>query len=645
VSAVTPKAPPGESPVDAAESLRAFRALIGSAPVPMWVYDRETLTFIEVNDVAVRLYGWSREEFLVKSIRDIRPPEDWPRLAALIEAPSTWKRVTDGWRHLTADGRLLDVEVHSHPIIWGDRPATFVMALDVSERTRTARALRDSEHLFRLLAEHATDLIALHDATGQLVYASPASRHLLKMEPEDLLERDLWHLVHPDDMPQVRAGFERLLAGALEPSVMFRVVRPDGSVVWLETSGQAIRTADPEDRARFITVTRDISARRRLEEQLLRSQKLEGIGRLAGGIAHDFNNLLTAILGHAELAAAGLPAGAAGREDLDEVRRAAERAAGLTRQLLAFARRQMIAPRQVHLGELVLGMGTMLRRLIGEHIDLATTVPAELWAVQADPTQLEQVILNLAVNARDAMPEGGRLTIAVRNSEVPLGDARLGGVGPAGDYLELLVTDSGVGMTAEMMRHIFEPFYTTKEVGKGTGLGLATCYGIIKQSGGFITVSSTQGGGSAFCVLLPRSLPMSTDEPEAPEPLLVARGGLVLLAEDDDQLRSLTVRTLTRFGYEVHAAADGQAALELADSLGRAIDLLVTDIVMPRMGGLLLADRLRAKQPGLPVLFVSGYASEWADGGHSLSESELLLKPWTTEELHRRVRERLASPA
>ncbi|MFN2315062.1 MAG: PAS domain S-box protein [Gemmatimonadales bacterium] len=638
-------ASPGETPIDAAESLRAFRALIGSAPIPMWVYDRETLRFIEVNEVAVRLYGWSREEFLAKTIREIRPPEDWPRLAALIEAPSTWKRVTDGWRHLTADGRLLDVEVHSHPITWGDRPATFVMALDVSERTRTARALRDSEHLFRLLAEHATDLIALHDATGQFVYASPASRHLLKMEPGELLERDLWHLVHPEDMPHVRAGFERLLTRAPGPSVMFRALRPDGHVVWLETIGQAIRTAEPEDRARFITVTRDISARRRLEEQLLRSQKLEGIGRLAGGIAHDFNNLLTAILGHAELAADGLPAASPAREELDEVRRAAERASGLTRQLLAFARRQMIAPRSVHLGELVLGMGTMLRRLIGEHIDLVITPAPELWAVQADPAQLEQVILNLAVNARDAMPEGGRLCIEVRNREVPLGDARLGGVGPAGTYVELLVTDSGVGMTAEMMRHIFEPFYTTKEVGKGTGLGLATCYGIIKQSGGFITVSSTPGGGSAFSVLLPRSLPMPEAEPVAPPPMAAASGGVVLLAEDDDQLRTLTARTLTRFGYEVHAAADGEAALELADTLDGAVDLLVTDIVMPRMGGILLADRLRAKQPGIPVLFVSGYASEWADGGHSLSESELLLKPWTTEELRRRVQERLAAPA
>lgn len=640
-----PQAFPGETQVSAAEALRAFRALFGSAPVPIWVYDRETLRFVEVNDVAVRVYGWSRAEFLAKSIREIRPPEDWPRLETLLGAPATWKRVTDGWRHLTRDGRVLDVEVHSHPITWGDRPATFVMAIDVSERTRTARALRDSEHLFRLLAEHATDLIAMHDARGGIVYASPAAGRIVLTEPAALMGQEFWRLVHRDDARQVRAWFGRLLEGRTGSSLTFRVVRPDGSTAWLEASGQPITGAEPGDAARFITVTRDISERRRLEEQLLRSQKLEGIGRLAGGIAHDFNNLLTAILGHAELAAVGLPADAPGRADLDEVRHAAERAAGLTRQLLAFARRQMIAPRPVHLGELVLGMGTMLRRLIGEHIDLALAAPPELWAVQADPTQLEQVILNLAVNARDAMADGGRLTLTVRNSAIPPGDPRLSGIGTAGEYVEMIVTDTGVGMGSDMMRHIFEPFYTTKEVGKGTGLGLATCYGIIKQSGGFITVSSTPGRGSTFCVLLPRSVPAPEDESAALEPTSVAEGARVLLAEDDDQLRTLTARTLTRFGYQVHTAGDGEAALALAESLGAELDLLVTDIVMPRMGGMQLADRLRAKRPGLPVLFVSGYASEWADGGHSLGESELLLKPWTTEELHRRVRERLAAPA
>lgn len=631
-------------PLASDEALRAFRALIGSAPVPMWVYDQETLRFLDVNDTAIQLYGWSHEEFLQLTIREIRPAEDWPRLEALLTAPANWERITDGWRHLTRDGRVLDVEVHSHPITWGERPATLVMALDVSERTRTARALHDSEHLFRLLTEHATDLIALHDETGQFIYASPAARTILQREPEELLERALWHLVHPEDLAQVRAALERLLTGAETPGVIFRAFRADGRVVWLEASGQRIAGATAGDRARFITVTRDITDRRRLEDQLLRSQKLEGIGRLAGGIAHDFNNLLTAILGHAEMVATGLSPDAPGRADLDEVRKAAERAAGLTRQLLAFARRQMITPRAVHLGELVRAMEPMLRRLLGEHLELVITLAPDLWFVHADPTQLEQVVLNLAVNARDAMPGGGRLAITARNAsstaapEPPVRDA------PPGDYVELIVTDTGVGMSPEAMRHIFEPFYTTKEVGQGTGLGLATSYGIVKQSGGYIGVASALHRGSTFTVMLPRAAgaPHGDDTPPvAPDP---GGGETILLVEDDDRLRALTARVLTAVGYTVLQAADGLQALDVVAGHPETIDLLLTDIVMPRMGGLQLADRLRALRPGIRVLFVSGYSSEWADGGHTLGDDELLQKPWTTDELCRRLRARLDAP-
>lgn len=626
-------------------ALHTFRVLLGGSPVPMWVYDQETLRFLEVNEGAIQSYGWTREEFLAKSIREIRPAEDWPRLEALLQAPASWERVTDGWRHLTADGRLLEVEVHSHPIEWGHRPATFVMALDVSSRSRTERALRESEHLFRLLAEHASDLVALHDAAGAFIYASPAARTILQIEPAELLERDLWHLVHDEDAPLVRAAFERLLRGLPGPAVIFRAHRADNTPVWLETTGQVITRVEPGDRARFITVTRDITERRRLEQQLARSQKLEGLGRLAGGIAHDFNNLLTAILGHAEMAGNALPAEAPARADLLEVRRATERAASLTRQLLAFARRQMITPRSVHLGHLTREMEQILRRLLGEHLDLVITVAPDLWHVHADPTQLEQVILNLAVNARDAMPDGGRLSVAVRNTTVDAGDPRTGRDGPGGEFVELVVSDTGHGMTQETLRHLFEPFYTTKDVGQGTGLGLATTYGIVKQTGGYITVNSAPGAGSAFTVLLPRGEP-AWEEPGAPEADAPAGGGeVILLAEDDDQLRALTARALTARGYVVHAAADGRAALELAAAVRGPIDLLVTDIVMPRMSGIVLAGRLRQVRPGLPVLYVSGYSSEWADAGHTLQEDELLQKPWTAEELYRRVRSRLESTA
>jgi len=636
-----PPVPPGEAAHGA-----AFLALLGDAALPMYVYDSESLRFLEVNDAAVRTYGWSRDEFLRRTLLDIRPPAEIPRLRALLSGQGPWERVTDGWRHITRDGRLLEVEIHSHAVAWEGRPAGLVIVIDVSERLRTARALRESEHLFRLLAEHATDMIALHDEAGRFLYASPAARAVLGVAPEDLLGSDPWQVVHPDDVPAVRTAVERLRAAVGVSDVTFRVRRPDGSVSWAETSGRVISGADPEDRARFITVSRDVSDRRRLEAQLLQSQKLEGIGRLAGGIAHDFNNLLTAILGHADLAAVGLPAGSAAHEDLDEVRKAAERATGLTRQLLAFARRQMIEPRPVQLNELVAGMASMLRRILGESVDLSLRLLDDLWLVQADPTQLEQVLMNLAVNARDAMPRGGRLTVSTANVRMVEGAPAPGGEAPAGEFVQLVVSDTGTGMDAETIRHIFEPFFTTKEVGKGTGLGLATTYGIVKQSGGHISVASSPGRGTTFTLLLPRAGRPAPGAEASAATAGPGGGETILLAEDDAQLRRLAARTLSMAGYQVLEAEDGEDALGVAARQAGPVHLLLTDIVMPRMGGLALAKRLRARHPGLRVLFVSGYAREWIEGDDRPAEDVALLpKPWTTEQLLRRIRERLDAPA
>ena len=641
VKGAAPTVPSGEA-VPAA----AFLALLGDAALPMYLYDSETLRFLEVNDAAVRTYGWSREEFLRKTLLDIRPPEDIPRLRALLAGEGPWERVTDGWRHITRDGRLLEVEIHSHAVDWEGRAAGLVIVMDVSERLRTARALRESEHLFRLLAEHATDMIALHDEEGRFLYASPAAQAVLGVAPAELLGRDPWQVVHPDDVPAVRAAVERLRAAVDVSDITFRVRRPDGSLSWAETSGRVITGADPQDPARFITVSRDVSDRRRLEAQLLQSQKLEGIGRLAGGIAHDFNNLLTAIIGHADLAAVGLPAGSAAHEDLDEVRKAAERATGLTRQLLAFARRQMIEPRPVQLNELVAGMASMLRRILGESVDLSLRLLDDLWPVQADPTQLEQVVMNLAVNARDAMPRGGRLTVSTANVRMVEGVPPAGGEAPAGEYVQLVVTDTGSGMDAETIRHIFEPFFTTKEVGKGTGLGLATTYGIVKQSGGHISVASSPGRGTTFTLLLPRAGPQAPGADSGAAPAGPGGGETILLAEDDAQLRRLAVRTLSMAGYQVLEAEDGEDALGVAARHPGPVHLLLTDIVMPRMGGLALAERLRARNPALRVLFVSGYAREWIEGDDRPAEEvSLLPKPWTTEQLLRRIRERLDAPA
>jgi two-component system cell cycle sensor histidine kinase/response regulator CckA len=381
---------------------------------------------------------------------------------------------------------------------------------------------------------------------------------------------------------------------------------------------------------------------RSLEAQLLQSQKMEAVGRLAGGVAHDFNNILTAIGGYADLLLADLPADDARRQDIDEIHRAARRAASLTQQLLAFSRRQIMQPKVVDLNALVADIDKMLRRLIGEDVLLSAVLAPNLGNVRADPGQLEQVILNLAVNARDAMPSGGHLTIQTRNVELDQSYVAEHPAVTPGPYVLLSVSDTGTGMTDETKSHIFEPFFTTKPRGKGTGLGLATVYGIIQQTGGHIWAYSEVGRGTTMKVYLPRvdlpadSLPSAS--PEAEEDL---RGSAtVLLVEDETAVRAVTRQLLTRSGYTVVEAADGHMALALTAALDQPVDLLLTDVVMPGMSGRELAERLAAQRPGLRVLFMSGYADD-AIVRHGMLEPGLayLEKPFRPEALLRKVRD------
>ena len=391
---------------------------------------------------------------------------------------------------------------------------------------------------------------------------------------------------------------------------------------------------------------RDVTAQHQLEDQLRQAQKMEAVGRLAGGIAHDFNNILTAILGTCSLLQRELPEGSRTREDVDEIQRSAARAAGLTRQLLAYSRRQVLQPEVLDLNVVVSEMDKMLRRLIGEDVELVTILGDDLGRVMADPGQIEQVVLNLAVNARDAMPQGGRLTIRTANSKdtpVP------GGQGPPMSGVTLAITDSGVGMDDRVRSHLFEPFFTTKEVGKGTGLGLATVYGIVRQSGGSILVDSAPGRGSTFTVLLPRVEETSFRRSSAPAAGAPEPGAgeerppsaHILLAEDETRVRMLTQRVLEAKGYRVLAAADGQAALELASDPALRLDLLVTDVVMPGMSGPDLARRLRETRPGLPVVYMSGYTDQGLVHEAAATGGAFLSKPFETEQLEQLVQSAL----
>ena len=390
-----------------------------------------------------------------------------------------------------------------------------------------------------------------------------------------------------------------------------------------------------------LTRARQRRSLKQLEEQLLQAQKMEAVGQLAGGVAHDFNNILTAIVGYTDLLAAELAPDARQHEDLEEIRKAARRAAALTRQLLSFSRKQVLEPRIVDVNGVVMNLDKMLRSLISENIEFTMQLAEDLDAARVDPNQLEQVIMNLAINARDAMPDGGRLTIETANAELDADYAAKHVSVIPGDYVMLAVTDTGCGMSAETKARIFEPFFTTKPAGRGTGLGLSTVYGIVKQSGGNIWLYSELAKGTTFKVYLPAidSLPEDIGKVAPAEP--TARGaGTVLVVEDDEQLRRLTHRALANAGYVVLEADRGRTALEVARRHAGTIDLLLTDIVMPDTNGRKLAETLRAARPGMRVLYMSGYPDRAIVSHGMLAPTDAYLsKPFTTEAIARKVRE------
>jgi two-component system cell cycle sensor histidine kinase/response regulator CckA len=493
-----------------------FRLLFEDNPLPMWVFDRETLRFLEANQAAVAHYGYSHEEFLSMTIADIRPAEDVARLKdSIVKARGL--ALSGQWRHRLKDGRVIDVEVASHTISYGGREAV-------------------------------------------------------------------------------------------------------------------------------LSVLQDITQRKLLEEQLRQAAKMEAVGMLAGGIAHDFNNLLTIINGYSHILLNSIPETDANHSAVEQIMKAGERAATLTRQLLAHSRRQVLQPKLVNLNQLLTGMEAMLRRLIGEDIEFRFAPHREIGQVNADPGQIEQVVMNLAVNARDAMPRGGILTIETRNVDLaaPYTGARI--AMKPGKYVALVVGDNGSGMDAETRAHLFEPFFTTKAQGQGTGLGLTTVSSIIKKSGGSLEVQSEPGQGTSVTVYLPR-----IDQPAAAEtevPLAKAAGGseTILLVEDEEQVRNLVHDTLRRAGYKVLDAPSAAEARRIAAAHKGPIHLLLTDVVMPKEGGRELAASLVPQYPAMKVLFMSGYTDQsGVNSGLPTGEAGFIQKPFTPAALSSKVREILGT--
>jgi two-component system, cell cycle sensor histidine kinase and response regulator CckA len=508
-------------------------------------------------------------------------------------------------------------------------------AADAPAACDAERALREREERL-VLAMWSTGL-GLWDwnvATGAVVYDAAYEAMLGFAQGEAPRGVGEWETsIHPDDRADaLRRLRDHLEGGAAHYESTHRLRTKDGGWKWILDRGMVV-ARDAEGRAlRMVGTHRDVSEQRRLEEQLAQAQKMDAIGRLAGGVAHDFNNLLTSILSAAEFAAEGLPHGSPALEDLAVVREAAQRAAELTRQLLAFARKQVVAPRVVALPALIGETERMLRRMLGEDVEIVSRAAPDAWPVRVDPALLQQVVVNLAVNARAAMPRGGCVTLELRNARVgaPTGEIA------AGDWVLLAVSDTGQGMSSETLARVFEPFFTTKAPGRGTGLGLAMVYGTVKQAGGHISVASEVGRGTRFEILLPRA-DHAAEEPTAAAAAPRGGGETLLLVEDDPLVLGMNARALGALGYRVLPCRSGEEAIGRARTHAGAIDLVVTDVVMPRMSGPTVARALTALRPGVRVLFVSGYAEELAARG--VAGAAFLAKPFTPRALAARIRE------
>jgi two-component system cell cycle sensor histidine kinase/response regulator CckA len=514
-----------------------------------------------------------------------------------------------------------------------DQPISFP---DVEEIDRPA-----ASRILATLIEASPLAIVTFDPEGIVTMWNPAAERIFGWSENEALGTHL-PFVPAEKQEEFLALRRRALLGEVftEPELHRR--RADGSPIVVSVSTSPLRRPDGTIYG-IMSILTDITYVRRMEEQLRQSQKMEAVGRLAGGVAHDFNNLLTAISGYSDLLLHRLPDYSTLRRDVEEIRKAGDRAAALTRQLLAFSRRQVLQPKVLDLNGVVTKMGQMLRRLVGEDIGLSIDLSPSLSRVKADPGQIEQVIVNLAVNARDAMPDGGRITIATADAELSPAYAAAHPEVRPGPHVLLSVADTGQGMSDETQAHLFEPFFTTKERGKGTGLGLATVYGIVQQSGGHIRVNSAADRGSTFLVYLPRvEAPedgvQGTDRPLLPHPSPGTE--TVLLAEDEEVLRRLAREILSGNGYKVLEAANGREALLLSEAHRGEIHLLLTDVVMPKMSGRELGERIRLLRPDLRILYMSGYTDD-AILRHGVLEDGIpfLQKPFTPEALARKVRE------
>ncbi len=635
----------------AQEALRGgeqkFRDLVETTSDWVWEVD-ENFVYTYASPRVQDILGYEPEAVLGKTPFDFMPPEEARRIseiaAEILRLRNPFKALEN--INLHKSGRLLVLETSGAAFF--DELGRFRgyrgIDRDISDRKQAEDSLRASEAFLRSITDLIPSRISYVDREQRYRFVNRRYEEWFGCRREEIIGRHAKDVLGDSLYERIEPHIQAVLSGR-EVRYEFDLAERDGtprhlSIVYVPHRGQQGEILG------FFASIQDITERKRLEEQLRQSQKMEAVGVLAGGIAHDFNNLLTVINGYSQIALEQLEPNDPISLNIEEVAQAGARAASLTQQLLAFSRKQMLQPRVLDLNALITGFETMLRRLVEESIDLRMDLDPRLARVKADPAQVEQILMNLAVNARDAMPDGGRLTIETRNVRLDAADADGQAGAQSGDYVMLAVSDTGRGMDAETQTRIFEPFFTTKALGRGTGLGLSTTYGIVKQSGGHISVESEPGRGAKFKIYLPGiGGAEETMQPGSSASGGRAGTGTVLLVEDEPALRRMVRLALTRSGYTVLDATDGEAALQVAEHHQGVIHLLLTDVVMPRLGGPELAERLMQRRPEMKVLYISGYAQAVVAGqGLTGVRADFLQKPFATDDLVQKVGNLLGTP-
>jgi PAS domain S-box-containing protein len=643
-----PQADPSSLLAALRDTEEAYRRLFELSPLPMCVRDIETMRNHEVNPVALLTYGYTREEFLALDTRDLLAPDERERFDAYIARrdPAQTQSYAGRWRHKRKDGTLIHVEVWSHSLVFRGRPSRLVVVRDITEQLRTEAEVRMGRERFQLIAAATSDAIWDWDFASNTLWWGDSFYSLFGYQPEDFNDSlSAWaDAIHPEDCDRVVSSLEAARDKARDTwREEYRFRRKDGSYATVVDRGRIVRDASGKPH-RIVGGMTDITEQSRLQKQYLRAQRLESIGTLAGGIAHDLNNMLAPILLGVELLRIQNPSPAALRY-LDTIETSARRSADLVRQVLTFARgvegqRLAVQPRHL-LKETAHFASETFPSTIRIQLDL----PADVWTVQADATQLSQVLLNLALNARDAMPDGGKLTLTAANEEITEeSSAGHPGCSP-GPHVVITVADTGAGIAAENLEHIFEPFFTTKDVGKGTGLGLATVHAIVREHRGFVTVQSAPGQGAIFRVHLPASPGLETPRPKArPSTASHGEGQTILVIDDEPALRDLTRHSLERHGYRVMTASDGAEGVAMFAQNREHIALVITDMAMPVMDGAATINALHRIDERLPIIATSGHDPS----GRLTREIQdqiryFLPKPYGPDQLLAAIRENLSS--